>query len=85
MLVYVFTIFVSSTVNTPIVLRVKEDIVVRSRVIASVTVIVILRLVISVSVSVAIIVVITIRRLLRVCLLVSHFSLTKRVFTSFAL
>jgi hypothetical protein len=76
-------VFVSGAVVTPIVLKVKEDIVVRSRVVASVAVIITLRLV--VGVSVAIIVVITIRRLLRVCVLVSLFSLTKRVFTSFAL
>ncbi len=46
------------------------------------TIIVILRLVVGVSVT--IIVIITIHRLLRVCLLISRFSLTKRVFASFA-
>jgi hypothetical protein len=76
-------VFVGSAVVAYIVLRVKEDVVVRSRVVASVAVIVVLRLV--VGVGVAIIVVITIRRLPRVCLLTSLFSLTKRVFVSFAL
>jgi hypothetical protein len=66
-----------------IVLRVKENIVVGSRVIASVAVVVTLGLV--VSVGVAIIVVITIRRLARVCLLAGLFSLAKRVFAGFAL
>jgi len=76
-------VFVGGAVVAPIVLRVEEDIVVGSRVIASVAVVIALGLV--VGVSVAIIVVITMRRLPRVCLLVGLFSLTERVFAGFAL
>ena len=76
-------VFVGGVVIACIVLKVKEDIVVRSRVIASVVVIIALGLV--VSVGVAIIVVFTIRRFSRVCLLTSLFSLAERVFISFAL
>jgi hypothetical protein len=55
-------VIVSGAVVASIVLRVKEDIVVRFRAVASVAIIVALRLV----VNVAIVVVITVRRLLRV-------------------
>jgi hypothetical protein len=76
-------VFVSGAVVARIVLKVEEDIVVKSRVIASVAIIIALGLV--VGVGVAIIVIFTMRRLLRVCLLASLFSLAKRVFTSFTL
>jgi hypothetical protein len=76
-------VFVGGAVVARIVLRVEEDIVVRSRVIASVAVVIALGLV--VGVGVAIIVVFTMRRLPRVCLLAGLFSLAERVFTGFAL
>jgi len=62
-------VFVGSAVVAPIVLRVEEDVVVRSSVVA----------------SVAVIVVIIMCRLPRVCALTSLFSLAEGVFTSFAL
>jgi hypothetical protein len=75
-------VFFDGAVIALIVLRVKKNIIVRSNVIVSVAAIVALRLI--VGVSIAIIVVIIIRRLLRVCALVSLFSLAKEVFASFA-
>ena len=76
-------IFVNSTIITPIVLKIEEDIVIGSRIVANITVVIALRLVISI--SIAIIIIITMRRLPRVYLLTSLFSLTERVFTGFAL
>jgi hypothetical protein len=76
-------VFVGGAIVALIILRVKEDVVVGSSIIASVAVIIVLRLIISV--GVAIIVIIVIRRLLRVYTLTSLFSLTKGVFTSFTL
>jgi hypothetical protein len=78
MLIY---ILVSGTIIAPIVFKVKEDIVVKFSVVSSVAIIIILGLVI----GVAIIIIIILRRFLRACLLISFFSLAKRVFTSFAL
>jgi len=74
-------VFVSGAVVAPLVLRVKEDIVIRFRVVASVAIIIALGLVI----GVAIIVIITMRRLPRVRVLVGLFPLAKRVFVGFAL
>jgi hypothetical protein len=74
-------VFVGGAVVAPIVLRVEEDVVVRSSVVASVAVIVALGLV----VGVAIIVIITMRRLPRVCALAGLFSLAEGVFAGFAL
>jgi hypothetical protein len=61
---------------------VKENIVVGSRVIASIAVVITLGLV--VGVGVAIIIIITIRRLLKGCFLADLFSLAERVFAGFA-
>jgi len=74
-------VFVGSAVVALIILKVEEDIVVGSGVVASIAIIVALGLV----VSVAIIVVITMRCLPRVCFLISLFSLAERVFANFAL
>jgi len=76
-------IFIGNTIVALIVFKVEEDIVVGFKVVFSVTIISTLGLV--VGVSVAIIIIITMRYLLRVCLLISLFSLAKRVFASFAL
>jgi hypothetical protein len=73
---------VGGAVVAPIVLRVEEDVVVGSSVVASVAVIVALGLV--VVVGVAIIFVITMRRLPRVCALAGLFSLAEGVFAGFA-
>ncbi len=76
-------VFISGVIITPIVLRVKEDIIIRSSVITSVTIIITLGLIIII--SVAIIVIITMRRFPRVYTLTGLFSLTEGVFASFAL
>jgi hypothetical protein len=75
-------VFISGAVITPIILRVKEDIIIGSRVVANVIIIIALRVV--VGVDIAIIVVIIIRRFLRACALISLLSLIKGVFISFA-
>jgi CHASE3 domain sensor protein len=77
-------VFVSGAIVASTILRVKEDIIVRARVVANNAVIIALRLVV-VSVSVAIIIIVIMRRLIRVCVYVSLFPLAKRVFASFAL
>jgi hypothetical protein len=79
-------VFISGAVVAYIILRVEEDIVIRSTVIASIAVIITLGLVVSVVVDVAaIIVVVILRRLLRVCVLIGLFPLAKRVFAGFTL
>jgi hypothetical protein len=76
-------IFIGGAIVTPIILRVKENIIIRSSIIASVIIIVTLGLVIIISVT--IIVIIIMRCFLRVYALTGLFSLTEGVFTGFAL
>jgi len=78
MLVY---IFVNSIIITSIILKIKENIIIEFRVIASIAIIIALGLII----GIAIIIIIIMRCLLRLCFLISLFSCAKRVFASFAL
>jgi hypothetical protein len=76
-------IFINSIINTYIIFKVKEDIIIRFKVITSITIIIILKLIININIIIIIIVII--RYLLRVYAFTSLFSFTKKVFTSFTL
>jgi hypothetical protein len=77
--------FVGGAIIAPLVLRVKENITVGTRVVTKVAIVIALGLVIIVSVGVAIIVIITMRCFSRECLFISCFLLAEKVFASFAL